>query len=290
MATATLRNEERIGLVVALAAHVGLIAWLALWRPSAEPLELPGKVSVTLSEEVAPVATTPEPSANPAPDSAPELGEVPPPPAPLARPEPQPAPPQPVARAVPAPKPVTRPVQPPLRPVARPVQPPRRDAIADLLAKRTPAARPPGRPAATNPPRTTPSGRPGGARFADAFEKGIPGATGAGQPSAQPGPAQVSSIRGSINARVRVPWNSCAVTGLDVNKLRASVTFSLDKQGGVTSVSAPQVTGISDANRAQAARFGECAVKAIRTAAPYANLPVEFYDHWKTYKLNFRKE
>jgi len=289
MAAATLRNEERLGLIVALAAHIGLIAWLTLWRPSAEPLELPGKVSVTLSEEVAPVATTPQPSADPAPDAAPELGEGPPPPAPLAQPEPQPAP-QPVARAVPVPKPVTRPVQPPPRPVTRSVQPPRRDAIADLLAQRTPAARPTGRPAATPPPRTTPSGRPGGARFADAFEKGIPGATGAGQPNAQPGPAQVSSIRGSINAKVRAPWNACAVTGLDVNKLRASVTFALDKQGRVTNVNEPQVTGITDANRAQASRFGECAVKAIRTAAPYANLPVEFYDHWKTYKLNFRKE
>ncbi len=89
---------------------------------------------------------------------------------------------------------------------------------------------------------------------------------------------------------MRGPWNACSVTGLDVSKLRASVTFALDKQGRVTSVNPPLITGVSDANRAQAGRFGECAVKAIRTAAPYANLPPEFYDHWKLYKLNFRKE
>jgi hypothetical protein len=288
MAAATLRTEERIGLVVALAAHAGLVAWLALWRPAPEPLPLPEKVSVTLSDEVSPVATAPDPSNEPAPDAGPEAGEAPPPPAPLIQPSPQPT-----FAPKPLPQPVARPVPPP-RPVARPV-PPRRDQIADLLDRRpTPRTSPPRTaPPRTVPLRTTPP-KPGtgsgASRFADAFSKGVPGASGAGSPPVQAGPAELSSIRSSINAKVRVPWNSCSVTGLDVNKLRVSVTFALDKQGRIASVNEPQVSGITEANRAQAGRFGECAVKAIRTAAPYSNLPAQFYDSWKTYKLNFRKE
>ncbi len=97
-------------------------------------------------------------------------------------------------------------------------------------------------------------------------------------------------MRASINAKVLPPWNSCSVTGLDVERLRVRVAFSLDRQGRVTSVGNPAVTGITDSNRPQAARFGECAVRAVRAGAPYTNLPDEFYDHWKNYTLNFRKQ
>jgi hypothetical protein len=78
------------------------------------------------------------------------------------------------------------------------------------------------------------------------------------------------------------------VTGLDVNKLKAAVTFSMDQQGRVTSVAEPVMSGINDANRAQAKRFAECAVKAVRVGGPY-KLPVEFYPYWKNYKFNFSK-
>lgn len=289
MAAATLRKQEGIGLIVALAAHAGLIAWLALWKPEPDPVDLPESVSVTLSDEVGLVATTPDPSTDPAPATAPMAGNSLPPPAPEPLPTMEPRPVPPLARVVPTPP---RPVP---KPVTRPT--PKRDPIADLLDRRPsptarptakPTARPTGRPTAA--PSGRPTGKPGAPDFAGAFGRGIPGATGTGGPPAQPGPQEVASIRGSINAKVRVPWNACSVTGLDVGKLRASVTFAMDKGGRVTSINPPVVTGVNDANRAQAARFGECAVNAIRKAAPYTNLPVQFYDHWKTYKLNFRKE
>jgi hypothetical protein len=38
--------------------------------------------------------------------------------------------------------------------------------------------------------------------------------------------------------------------------------------------------GITDANRAQAARHAEQAIRAVRLAAPF-NLPDEFYPAWK---------
>jgi hypothetical protein len=278
MSAATFRNEERLGLIVAIAAHAALFAWLALWRPEAEVVEPPESVSVTLSEEVGLVATTPDPSADPAPATAPMQGGVPPPSEPLPSPEISPQP-QPVARVVPTPlrsvpKPVTRPT-------------PKRDTMADLLDRRLPPQKPPAKPPG-KPPAKPPTGRTGAPDFADAFGKGVPGATGTGRPNAAPGPAEISSFRAVIRGQVLPPWNSCSVTGLDVNKLKAAVTFTMDQQGRVTSVAEPVMSGISDANRAQAKRFAECAVKAVRLGGPY-KLPVEFYPYWKTYKFNFSK-
>jgi hypothetical protein len=88
---------------------------------------------------------------------------------------------------------------------------------------------------------------------------------------------------------VRGPWNACAVSGVDVEKLRASVHFALARDGQVTSVEPPVVTGRTDSNAPQVTRFGECAVRAIRAAAPF-DLPADSYDFWKNYTLNFRKE
>jgi hypothetical protein len=289
MSAATFRTEERLGLIVAVAAHIGLFAWLALWRPVAEVVEPPETVAVTLSEDVGLVATTPEPSADPAPAAAPMIGDSLPPPVaePLPRPELRPDPP-PLARAVPTP---TRPVS---KPTTRPT-PPRRDPIADLLDRRPPGpkptARPTGRPTTTPSGRPTgrPTGRPGGSAIGTDFLDGVAGARGAGQPLAQPGPAEVSSIRAQINKQLLGPWNACTVTGLDIQKLRAEVTFTLDRSGGVVSVNAPVVSGVTESNRPQVKRFGECAVRAVRQAAPF-KLPPQYYDHWKTYKRPFRKE
>lgn len=333
MAAATLRKDEGLALIVALALHAGVIAWLAL-RPPAEPLPQPARMTVTLAEDVGLEATDPDPSADPAPDlgpspgaapaepaaqPAPEPAPAPPMPSSVLPPRPEPAPPQPQPKAQPKPQPQPRAVPTPVtRPAPRPTPratPSRRaDPIAELLARRTPAERPaarpvarpaaqpaarPGtRPAAVTPARTGPAAaarpapRPsqsaGGSRFADAFKGGIPAAAGTGRPAAAPSAQQQSAMRVSINRQVLGPWNACSVTGLDVEKLRARVEFSLDRTGNVTAIKDPVVTGITDSNRPQARRFGECAVRAIRTAAPY-RLPGEFYDHWKSYRLNFEK-
>ena len=84
------RREESIGLALAIAVHLGLAGFL-LWRPAGKALVTPPeRMTVTLSEELAPTSTSPEPNAQAAPDAAPEIGE--------AAPAPEP---QPVAKAEP---------------------------------------------------------------------------------------------------------------------------------------------------------------------------------------------
>lgn len=255
MASRAIRKDESLALILALVAHGLLFAWLAMQRPAPAPPP-PERMTVTLSEDLAAVSTSPEPLADPAPDLGPVLGETPPEPEPVATPEPRPSP-KAQAKA-PAPKPTPPPKQAPKQPAKQ-------------------------------------SAKKGGAsEFDSAFSPGTPGGAGKQQtknaPAAAPSAQQQSSWSSSIGAKVRRPWETCAVGGLDAEQLRVSVRFTLDRFGGVSTLDEPVVTGITDGNRPQVSRFKECAVRAIRAAAPFDNLPPEFYDHWKSRKLNFRKQ
>ena len=65
--------------------------------------------------------------------------------------------------------------------------------------------------------------------------------------------------------------------------------FTLDRNGGILSIEEPILTGITDANQAQVRPFRDCAIRAIKLAAPFTGMPEEFYDQWKSRKLNFTK-
>ena len=65
-----LSREEQIGVVVAIALHAGLVAWLALAPSRSTFKPPPERMTVSLSEEVAPEATSPEPLAQAAPETA----------------------------------------------------------------------------------------------------------------------------------------------------------------------------------------------------------------------------
>jgi hypothetical protein len=84
--TGRLSREERIGLAIAIALHVALVAWLALDRLGKEVQAPPERMTVSLAEDVAPEATSPEPLAEAAPDLAPTLGEAAPKPVPTVEP------------------------------------------------------------------------------------------------------------------------------------------------------------------------------------------------------------
>ena len=250
-----LTREEGLGLALAALGHAALV-WVLVTAKPPEALPPVERISVTLSEEVGAVSTSPDPAANPAPDTGPELGE----PAPAAEPVPAS---QPQSSAVPPPRPA---------PAAKaPPKPPQQ-------AAKTPAKTPPSK---------------GGASVLDpSFGKGITGGTGkdktpaATQASAQ----QVASWTSLIGSKVRSPWDSCPVNGLDVGKLKAAVRFTLDKSGRILAIEEPMITGITDSNRAQVRPFRDCAVRAIRLAAPFSGLPPEFYESWKQRKLNFTKQ
>jgi hypothetical protein len=260
MASTWLRTEERIGLIVALAAHVVLVALLVIRPPSPPPLPVPERIAVTLSDEVGLTSTSPEPMADAAPDLAPEIGEQPEP-QPVAQPTPPPAP-----RATPSPVP---------RPSPR--------ALASPAPRPSPtqAARAAPRPTAT--PTARPSARPGGSRIGSDFLRGAQGAqsSGAAQspPAATIGPAIQSALAGAISRQLKPHW--AAPQGADAEKLVTVLAWSLNPDGSLAG--SPRVVaqqGITEANRPQAARHAEQAIRAVQLAAPF-ELPSQYYSAWR---------
>ena len=156
-------------------------------------------------------------------------------------------------------------------------------------------ARPQLRPLPRNavPQPAKPATKSGATAFDNAFASGVPGAPANGKaktpPAAQASAQQVSAWTSLIGSRVRGPWNSCSVSGLDIQNLRAIVRFTLNRDGSVLSISDPEVSGITPANQPQVRPFRDCAVRAIKLAAPFPGLPGEFYDSWKLRKLTFSK-
>lgn len=258
MPATTFRREESLGLALALVGHAAVIAWL-VWQRAPAPLLLPERMTVTISEDTGPVSTAPliQPE-EAAPDKGPVIGEVSPPPALLTKP--QPAPPQLITRSA----------------IPQPAKP---------------AAKAPPVPATRQPSKSPAKG--GASAFDNAFAGGVPGTAANGKAKAptasQASAQQVSAWSSLIGSRVRGPWNSCPVSGLDVQSLRAAVRFTLNRDGTILSIGDPEISGITASNQPQVRPFRDCAVRAIKLAAPFPGLPAEFYDSWKLRKLTFSK-
>lgn len=277
MAEAALRSEERIGLIVAVAAHVGLAA-LLLWHPKGAPVVVPpDRIEVTFSDDVALKSTSPEPQAQAAPDVAPELGEPAPEPAPVP-PLPEPPKPQPKAEPPqPAPRPVAKPTmrpEPP-RPVAKPTM---RPTPRPSAAPARPSARPSAAPA-------RPTARPGGTRVGADFLQGVSGAQSVGQsrnpPAQVAGPQVRASLLGAISRALKPHWQGKAPEGADSEKLTTILRWNLNRDGTLAGpVEFVGQEGRTDANRPQWERHKEQAIRAVQLAAPF-NLPQEYYDAWK---------
>ena len=241
---AHLSREERIGLGIAAAAHVALVAALVLQvRDEPTALPIPERMDVSLADEVSLTSTAPDPSAEPQAAAAPVLSDVP---EPVVLPEPRP-----VVRPTPAPRPTTSP---------RPTP--------------TPSARPAPRPSRTS--------QGGSQRFEDAFREGSPSPRATGTTDSQPartfGAAERASLAQAVNRQLRPHWN--APQGVDVEKLVTVVTWDLNPDGSLKG--RPRVvrtTGVTDSNRPQVDLYGERAVRAVQLAAPF-DLPEEYYEHW----------
>ena len=67
------------------------------------------------------------------------------------------------------------------------------------------------------------------------------------------------------------------------------VRFTLNRDGTILSISDPEISGATASNQPQVRPFRDCAVRAIKLAAPFPGLPAEFYDSWKLRKLTFSK-
>ena len=243
----TLRREEAAGLVLAVAAHVALVAWLMLKPPMPAPFPVPERMTVTFSDEIANRSTSPEPNAQAAPAIAPVLSE---------NPEPEPAP-RPVVQPAPSPRPA---------PQAAPPRP------AVQQAKTPPA------PAKAQPKPA------GGSRIGSDFLKGIaggqtPGARATTPPAQEIGPAVRSALSGAIARQLKPKW--AAPQGVEADQLVTVLAWDLNQDG--TLAGSPRVvsqSGITDANRPQAQRHAEQAVRAVRLAAPF-ELPADLYAAWR---------
>lgn len=309
MAVIALKKDESLSLGIALLAHAALVAVLLLGERGGTVVKPPERIVVTLSEDVAPTSTSPDPSAQAAPDVAPEIGEAAPaaepaPPAPAAEPRPvERVPPAPQPRPEPRPQPRPEPPRAAAKPTPRPVpratpRPTPPKPVAKPAAKPAPKAQPPkpatnrtssidrivNKPASSAPTKAaTPPKKAGGSRIGDDFLEGIPSGQAAtrsnSQPAATIGPAVRSSLASAISRQLKPRWQ--APQGPEAEELVTILAFNLNKDG--TLAGSPRVVrqlGITDVNRAQADRHAEQAVRAVQLAAPF-NLPEEYYDAWK---------
>lgn len=270
VAGAPRRGSERTGIAIAVALHVVLVGLLSVqWTAGERRFDNP-PMEVDLIAETAVQSTAPVLSENPpAARLGDELADD------IAAPEPMPAPPvpDPIVRPDPAPSP---------KQVWRPA-PPRKQPPAAQKAQ--PKASPKSAPAKDRP--TRPTGRLDG--IAEGLSKSQPkNASSKGAPAAATASEVRRSIDVSIKAEVSPRWNSCRVSGVDVDQLKTVVKFRLTQSGALAGFTSVQTSGENDSNRFQIQRHQECAKRAIELAAPF-DLPEENYSFWQNYELDFIK-
>lgn len=266
-----LRPEEMVSLAIAAALHVGVVA-LMLLQP--DPLEIPPqpeRMTVTLSSDVSLASTAPDPVPESRAATAPTLSENPAPP--LVQDNPI----RPIERTIPdrtEPQPRAQPTS-RATPRSQPTRQPRTQPT------RTPRTEPTTR--AATPARQT----GGGSRISDDFlgGQGSSNTQETRVPASEIGNSTKASLLSQITREVRPKFDP--PSGVEVDKLVSVVRFNLDENGALRGE--PRLvrqTGVTDANRPQASRHSELAIRAVKLASPF-DLPKEYYEAFKTVTLNF---
>lgn len=251
MAMASIRREERIGLAAAAALHLALVLALLLEPDNPQDTAPVERMTVNLTSEVGLEAAAPEPVVESRAAIAPVLAQEP-----EIAPEPTPQPrlERPVPAAAPAPAP--------------------------------PSLRRPTERAAPQPRSATKTG--GGSRVGDNFLAGMGDSartTETRAPAAALGASARASLLQGIVREVKPHWQP--PSGADVDQLVSRVRFRLNPDGSLAG--RPTLVGQrgeNEANRAQAGRHAEQAIRAVQLAAPF-DLPEEHYAAWKTVTLDF---
>lgn len=256
MATPSLRREERTALIVAVALHIALVAAL-LFQPARDDIvPLPERMTVSLAQDVGLEATAPSITAAPRAAQAPVLAEL------LA-------PPEQVAAEIASSRQAVIPPQP---------AQPRPDAVR---SQSKPAVRAGAKPAVK--PAAKPTSKPGGAsRIGNDFLPGAVSGSRSGDdrlPASQIGASAKASLAQAIGRQLKPKWSS--PQGADAELLVTVLAFDLNPDGSLSGQ--PRIVsqgGVTDANRPQAGRHAELAIRAVQLAAPF-DLPPEFYNAWK---------
>lgn len=245
METTALRQDEKIGLAIALALHLALAGVLLFQPGPGEGLEVPERMTVSLTTEVGLQSTAQQI----APDSRAALAPT-------------------VAEEVQAP--VEASPDNARQPNREPPPPPRtnaRNAVAQ-----------PQRPAAQTPPRQAT-----GTQVGENFLEGVGSSRTSNDtrlPADQIGASAKASLVQAISRQIKPHWN--APSGVDAEQLVTELAFDLNEDGSLKG--RPRVlrqSGITDSNRPQASLHAERAIRAVQLAAPF-NLPAEYYNAWKS--------
>lgn len=228
-AFANLTREERLGLGLAVAAHVALVAGLMLQPSKRDAVPTPERMSVSLADEVSLESTAPDPSAEPVAAVAPVLA---PEPAPVAEPQP--------------------------RRVERPVTPPPPPRVNPRAQAKPPVAAPKPKPGGAS--RIGDDFLPG--------EAAGTASTNRGNPAATFGPAEQASLQQAINRQLKPHWAAPVGPDVEklVTVLSFSLNQDGTLAGSPRVV---RQEGINPTNEAQASRHAEQAIRAVRLAAPF---------------------
>lgn len=248
-----IRAEERTGLIIAVALHLALLAALVIQALFEAPrMPKVERMTVSLAEDVGLEATAPDPVPESAAAIAPTLSDSPAP-----APQILEAPSKPVVE-----RPTPR-VQSPV-PAPAKVATPRRETPRD-----------------STPPKSSEKG--GGSRIGSDFLAGSGDSTSTSEtrvPASKIGAGAKASLVQAIARRIKPKWQP--PSGQDVDQITTYLRFRLNPDGSLAG--RPEVvrqTGINDVNRAQASRHAEQAIRAVQLAAPFDDLPPEYYEAWK---------
>lgn len=269
MGETTFRQEERIGLIVAVALHVVLVAVLLMQPSRSEVLDKPERMTVNLASEVGLEATAPDPAT----DARAAI-------APVLSPDPDPAP-APLVEQPPEPLPSAAPVPPRPQPSAAP---PRPQPTSAPKPRTLPSAAPKPRASSAPKPRSAPPKSGGGSRIGDDFLAGSGSSTTSNDtrvPASQIGASTKASIVQTIVRQIRPHWN--APQGADADQLVTVLSFRLNEDGSLAG--RPRVisqSGVTDSNAPQKDLHAERAIRAVQLAAPFKDLPPEYYNAWKS--------
>lgn len=276
-------QRERLGLGISTAGHVVVLGVISLGLlQSAPQIKPPSTIDVTFADEIALESLTRELATEvPQTATAPEIGEIepdaaPPAPAPAAPappPKPDPvAPPPPPQPAKPAPTPKPAPPPPPAAPKPR----------ASTRETPTPTPTPaPARPSRQDAPPQRAS------RLGNDFLKGIEAETASSRTApnttgsnAKLSPVAARALNAEITRQIKPHWRP--PSGADAEKIVTLLSVRLDPDGRIEGrIEVIGQEGITPSNRAQADLHAERAVQAVMRAAPFKNLPPEFYEHWR---------
>ncbi|MBX7495075.1 energy transducer TonB [Qipengyuania sp. 6B39] len=249
-----IRAEERTGLIVAVALHLALLAALVIRAMLPQPVfEKPARMTVSLTEDVGLEDTAPEPVPESRAAVAPTMSDIP-------APSPQ------------VEQPIPREVAPPVPRVQSTIPAPR----AQPRETRRPDA-----PRTQAQPRNRE--RSGGSRLGDNFLEGAGSSTSTNEtrvPASRIGASAKASLVQAIARRIKPRWEP--PSGPEVEKITTYLRFRLNPDGSLAG--RPEMirqTGVNDTNRAQANRHAEQAIRAVQLAAPFDDLPPEYYEAWK---------